>query len=270
MAWLLDRIGRHAVVADQFGARSRGFAGDLHRRPHGVDAGRCLDHRFGHGKAEALAGLTQAGFIAASGGGLLLKVGERFLHPRPVQEEKIGAAVSAMAIVLTLGFVGFEGHVVRRSGSMAIGADRAHYMTDFVSNLAVGAALVRSGRFVSPMIDVVVAARAWRSTCCSAAGTSTGPRIDVLMDRELPEADRLRIVDIVPPSGGARRARPAHPVRGPHQVHPAPPRAGSDAVALGRAHVIRDRVEAEIPAAFPEAEIILHVDPYGVEERTRG
>ena len=53
------------------------------------------DHRFGHGKAEALAGLTQAGFIAASGGGLLLNVGERVLHPQHVQQEMVGVAVSA-------------------------------------------------------------------------------------------------------------------------------------------------------------------------------
>src|SRR5438105_5146293 len=52
------------------------------------------DHRFGHGKAEALAGLTQAGFIAASGGGLLLTVGDRLFHPHQVQREMVGLAIS--------------------------------------------------------------------------------------------------------------------------------------------------------------------------------
>ena len=63
------------------------------------------DHRFGHGKAEALAGLTQAGFIAASGGGLLLTVAERLFHPHQVQNEFVGIYVSALAVVLTLGLV---------------------------------------------------------------------------------------------------------------------------------------------------------------------
>ena len=74
------------------------------------------DHRFGHGKAEALAGVAQAGFIAASSGGLVLTVIDRFLHPRPVQEELVGALVSAFAVVLTVVLLLFQNHVVRRTG----------------------------------------------------------------------------------------------------------------------------------------------------------
>src|SRR5215475_3907834 len=93
------------------------------------------DHRFGHGKAEALAGLTQAGFIAASGGGLLLTVGDRLFHPHQVQHETLGLVTSLFAAALTVGLVGFQSYVVRRSGSLAISADRAHYFTDLVTNL---------------------------------------------------------------------------------------------------------------------------------------
>lgn len=224
------------------------------------------DHRFGHGKAEALAGLTQAGFIAASGGGLLLNVGERVLHPQHVQQEMVGVAVSAGAIVLTLALVTFQSYVVRRSGSIAIGADKAHYMTDIVSNLAVGAALFLSGRFDLPLIDAVVAGAvaiyllfgAWHVGIAS---------LDVLMDRELPDGDRLRIVDI------AKR----HPEV--QDIHDLRTRSSGltkfiqlhieldPTLPLTRAHEIGDQVEADIQSAFPDAEIILHVDPYGVEER---
>lgn len=227
------------------------------------------DHRFGHGKAEALAGLTQAGFIAASGGGLLLNVGERVLHPQHVQQEMVGVAVSAGAIVLTLGLVAFQSYVVRRSGSIAIGADKAHYMTDIVSNLAVGAALFLSGRFDLPLIDAVVAGAvaiyllfgAWHVGIAS---------LDVLMDRELPDGDRLRIVDI------AKR----HPAV--QDIHDLRTRSSGltkfiqlhieldPKLPLTQAHAIGDEVEADIQAAFPDAEIILHVDPYGVEERRMG
>lgn len=108
------------------------------------------DHRFGHGKAEALAGLAQAGFIAASGGGLLLTVGDRLIHPHPVQHEAIGVAISAFAVALTMVLVAFQNFVVRRTGSLAIGADRAHYTTDLVSNIAVGVALYLSGLLDQP------------------------------------------------------------------------------------------------------------------------
>eukprot|EP01036_Dinobryon_divergens_P050463 gene50463-67580_t len=83
------------------------------------------DHRFGHGKAEGLAGLVQAGFIAASGCALLVAVVERLGNPKQVREEMVGLVISGLAIVLTAVLVSFQRYVVRRSGSLAIGADIA-------------------------------------------------------------------------------------------------------------------------------------------------
>src|SRR5262249_28027941 len=104
------------------------------------------EHRFGHGKAEALAGLAQAGFIAASGVALLLTAGERLLQPHPVHNEEIGLAISAVALVITAGLVTFQTYVARRTRSIAIAADRAHYLTDLVSTLAAGTAMFLSAR----------------------------------------------------------------------------------------------------------------------------
>ncbi len=219
------------------------------------------DHRFGHGKAEALAGVAQAGFIAASSGGLVLTVIDRFLHPRPVQAELVGALVSALAIVLTVFLMLFQNHVVRRTGSLAISADRAHYTTDFVNNIAVGIGIFLSSRLGEPMIDLAVALGvagylaigAWKIGRVS---------IDVLMDRELPAQDRKRILEIVRRHPGVRNV---HDLRtrssGQTQfiqlhvvLHPT--------MSLGRAHVMSDSVEAAIREAFPRAEVIVHVDPY--------
>ena len=227
------------------------------------------DHRFGHGKAEALAGLTQAGVRAASGGGLLLTVGDRLLHPHQIQREAIGVAVSLFAIVLTLGLVAFQNYVVRRTGSIAIGADKAHYKTDLVSNVAVGGALFLSGRFDQPLFDAGMAGLVALYLLYGAWDVGRGS-LDVLMDRELPDADRLRIVEI------AKR----HPEV--QDMHDLRTRSSGltkfiqlhieldPVLSLTRAHEIGDQVEADIQAAFPDAEIILHVDPYGVEERRVG
>jgi ferrous-iron efflux pump FieF len=224
------------------------------------------DHRFGHGKAEALAGLTQAGFIAASGGGLLLTVGDRLLHPHQIQQEALGVAISAFAIAVTLCLVAFQNYVVQRTGSIAIGADKAHYRTDIVSNLAVGAALYLSGRFDQPLIDAGMAALVALYLLHGAWGVGRGS-LDVLMDRELPDADRLRIVEIAKSHPDVQdihdlRTRSAGLTRF-IQLHI----ELEPALALVRAHEIGDQVEAEIQKVFPDAEIILHVDPYGVEER---
>lgn len=223
------------------------------------------DHRFGHGKAEALAGLAQAGFIAASGAGLLLTVGDRLVHPHAVEREMLGLAVSALALVLTAGLVLFQQHVVRRSGSIAVGADRAHYATDLVSNVAVGIAIFLSGTFKLPLIDAGVAALvalyllhgAWRVSRES---------LDVLMDRELPEGDRQRILAIVRHHS---EVRDAHDLRTRSsgltkfvQLHV----ELDPGLPLVRAHEIGQQVQTDIEAAFPGAEVILHVDPHGLAE----
>ena len=219
------------------------------------------DHRFGHGKAEALAGVAQAGFIAASAGGLLLTVVDRFLHPRPVQAEFVGALVSALAIVLTFALMLFQGYVVRRTASLAISADRAHYTTDLVTNIAVGVGIWVSSRLAEPLIDLAVAVGV--ALYLGAGAWSIGRHsIDVLMDRELPTEDRQRILDIARRHPGVRSV---HDLRtrssGLHQfiqlhlvLHPT--------MSLGRAHVMSDSVEATIREAFPQAEVIVHIDPW--------
>ena len=220
------------------------------------------DHRFGHGKAEALAGVAQAGFIAASAGGLLLTVADRFLHPRPVQQEMVGAVVSAIAIVLTFGLMLFQGHVVRRTGSLA----------DHRRPRALHHRLRHQHRRRRRHLAVEPVRRAddrsrggGRRGALSRLGRlarSAGTSIDVLMDRELPDEDRQRILDIVRRHPGVRSV---HDLRtrssGLHQfiqlhlvLHPT--------MSLGRAHVISDSVEAAIREAFPQAEVIVHIDPW--------
>lgn len=218
------------------------------------------DHRFGHGKAEALAGVAQAGFIAASAGGLVLTVADRFLHPRPVQQELAGVLVSGLAIVLTFGLMLFQSYVVRRTNSIAIGADKAHYTTDFVTNIAVGAGILASSQLDQPLIDLAVALGV-AIYLVTGAWTIGRTSIDVLMDRELPSRDRQHILDIVHRQPGVRSV---HDLRtrssGLTQfiqlhvvLHPN--------MSLGRAHVIGDTIQASIEEAYPQAEVILHIDP---------
>jgi len=220
------------------------------------------DHRFGHGKAEALAGLAQAGFITASGGGLLLTVADRVLNPHPVQQELVGVAVSALSVVLTLALVAFQSHVVRRTGSLAIGADRVHYKADLVTNIAVGTALFISGYVKQPLIDAGVAALVALYMLVGAWQVGR-ESLDVLMDRELPDADRARIISLATAHAAVRnlhdlRTRSAGLTKF-IQFHV----ELDPGLSLARAHEIGNEIEASIQREFPDAEIILHVDPAG-------
>ncbi len=218
------------------------------------------DHRFGHGKAEGLAGLIQAGFIAASGCALMVAVVERLGNPKQVRDEEVGLIISALAIGLTFVLVTFQKYVVKRSGSLAISADMAHYGTDLIATLVTGAGVFLSGLLDQPLIDSGVAG--FVSLYLLHGGWKVGrDSLDVLMDRELPAEDTRRIEEIA-------RAHPG--VKGVHELRT---RSGglikfiqlhidvARDLSLVDGHAIGREVQAGIAAAYPGAEIILHVDP---------
>ena len=222
------------------------------------------EHRFGHGKAEALAGLGQAAFIGGSAVFLLFQSLERLAVPEPVQRSTIGLAVIGVSLVLTIALVLFQRYVISRTRSLAIGADYLHYATDLATNLAVVAALVVSGLWgwtaADPLFGLAIAAViAW------GAFRILRGAYDELMDRELDDADRQRIKDIVNRHAGVESLHDLRTRRAGHrsfiQLHlELPPQ-----MTLLEAHRIADEVENAIMAAFPDAEVITHQDPAGVE-----
>jgi ferrous-iron efflux pump FieF len=224
------------------------------------------EHRFGHGKAEALAGLAQAAFVGGSGLFLLGEAVGRILNPPPLQNVGWGVAVMIVSVLLTFGLIIYQRGVIRRTGSLAITADAFHYTTDLASNLAVAAALLVTTTFGWSYADPLVALGI--VTYMGVGAFSIGSRaVDDLMDRELPDGERQRIREI------------ALAVPGVISVHDLRTRSsGSDKfiqihlelprdLQLLQAHEISDQVMYNVEAAFPQSEVLVHQDPEGVDER---
>ena len=222
-------------------------------------------HRFGHGKAEALGALAQAAFVSGSALMIGLEAITRLLEPQPVARGLVGVAAMLLAIALTGGLVRFQRLVVRRTGSIAIAADQLHYRTDLFVNLAVIAALLLAQGTGWPWFDPLFALGIVAFLLRSAF--RLGRRaLDMLMDRELPEPDRRRILEL------ARQ----HPVA--HDVHDLRTRmAGSDVfielhleldgrLSLAHAHELAHQVEDRIRAAYPGASILIHQEPAGLAD----
>jgi ferrous-iron efflux pump FieF len=223
------------------------------------------DHRFGHGKAEALAGLGQSIFILASAGYIVFEAVTRVLNPAPVEHSMVGIAVTVAAILVTLALVAFQRHVVARTNSLAIAADSTHYRGDLYMNLSVIAALVLSGYFgihwADPLFGVLIAVLIGHSAVQIALGAW-----NQLMDRELSEDERERIKAI---ALSHPEVINLHDLRtresGMHtfiQFH----LELDGAITLLKAHMISDDVERCIIEAFPGAEVLIHQDPVGVED----
>jgi ferrous-iron efflux pump FieF len=224
------------------------------------------EHRFGHGKAEPLAGLAQAAFISGSALFILFEAGDRFLHPREIVRTDIGLAVMVLSIVLTVALVAFQRYVVRKTGSVAIAADSMHYKMDVLVNLGVIVSLVMVAQFgwliADPIIAVVIALYIFHG-----AWEVGSQSLELLMDRELPDDDRQRIEDIA-------LAQPG--VMGVHDMRTRSSGMNlfiqfhldmNGEMTLNEAHVIAEAVMYKVEEAFPNAEVLIHEDPHGVEER---
>ena len=223
------------------------------------------EHRFGHGKAEPLAALGQSAFLA--GGALLLtfEAVNRIVNPAPVLRANLGIAVMVISILIDGALVLYQRYVVAQTGSLAIGADELHFRSDLFVNGGVIAALVIDRLIAAPVIDALFggAIGLW-----IIYGSTRLMRLSLtqLMDRELPDKERARIRAI---AEAAPEVSAVHDLRtraaGPTafiQLHI----EMDGAMDLLHAHEIADSVEAQLRGAYPNAEIIIHQDPAGLEE----
>jgi ferrous-iron efflux pump FieF len=220
------------------------------------------EHRFGHGKAEALAGLGQGLLIAGSALFLIVQSVRRFLEPVALVHSELGIAVIFVTLIATALLVLYQRQVIRRTGSLAIAADQLHYSSDIVLNLGVMLGLVLGAS--APRVDAAVGFLVGLYVARGAFGILS-VAADQLMDREFEEADRAKIAEIIARDPDVLRM---------HELRTR--RAGFDrfiqlhieldpAQSLARAHAISDRVEAEIKQVFPAAQVIIHEDPAGLE-----
>lgn len=220
------------------------------------------EHRFGHGKAEALAAIFQVLLISLSAFSIMVRAVSQLIAGARPEGAQEGITVSAIALVATLALLAWQRHVIRRTESIAIETDHLHYKSDLLLNLAVIAALAldRYGGFAAadPLFGIGIAL--WLGWGAWQASTRA---IDHLMDREWPEEKRERFLKVL--------AR--HPeLRGVHDLRTRT--SGSrdfvqfhvwvdGAMTVRHAHQVMDDIEAKLKAEFPDIEILIHPDPEG-------
>ncbi|MGJ3232795.1 MAG: cation diffusion facilitator family transporter [Oceanicaulis sp.] len=223
------------------------------------------EHRYGHGKAEALASLMQAMLVALSAGLLMREAVARFLDPEPIAATTIALAVMGLSIVLTIGLVWAQSRAVKQTQSLAVSGDRAHYVSDLAANAAVIAGLVLAGGFGLTRADPIVgfAVALWLFWTAFEVGKTA---YEALMDRELPDADRAQILKL---AGDDARVLGVHQLRtrasGPF-VHIQMHLDLDPALSLTDAHRIVVAAERRVMQAYPAADVLIHPDPKGAAE----
>lgn len=220
------------------------------------------DHRFGHGKAEALAAIFQVMLIVLSAFAIMLRAVLRLLQGGETSAAGEGIAVSAIAILATFALLAWQRYVISRTRSVAISADHLHYQSDLMLNLAVIAALALDQYLgitqADPLFGIAIALWLLRG-----AWRGAGDALDHLMDREWPEEKRLAFVE----------AAARHPELS--NLHDLRTRTSGNrdfaqfhvnlpgSMSVARAHDIIERVEKDLCERFPGMELLIHIDPEG-------
>ncbi len=224
------------------------------------------DHRYGHGKAEALSAIAQALFIAVSAVLVAFQAVEHLRHPEPLGSPELGIAVMLLSLALTVALLAFQYHVIRVTGSTAIRADSLHYRSDLLLNSSILLALVLAW-FGWQQLDAIFGLAIAVYILWSAVQIAR-ESVAVLMDEELPvdvSAHMLALACEVPGVLGAHDLRTR--ISGTHwfvQLHLELP----GALSLTEAHTLCEHVERAIIAAYPRAEVLVHADPQEIVKKT--
>lgn len=224
------------------------------------------EHRFGHGKAEALAALVQVILITLSAMFIAFRSVQRLLSRAPTADAELGIGVSIIAMVLTIALITYQRQVVRRTGSLAIGTDRLHYSSDLMLNGSVIVALVLD-QFVGLTGADAVFGLLIALWLLWGAWSASSHALDQLMDKEWPDGLRERFLAAAreyPELAGLHDFRTR--TSGTHhfvQFHVWVPAEWT----VQEAHDRLDRVEEQLQQRFPNTEILIHVDPEGQTDR---
>lgn len=225
-----------------------------------------LDHRFGHGKAEALVALAQVALITGSAIGIMWRAADRLTHGAQTEAMGLGIVVSILAIAMTIVLLWYQRAVIARTGSVAIKTDNVHYKSDLLLNGAVIVALVLDQALHIAGADAIfgIIIALW---LLAGAYRASREAVNQLMDREWPEEERQQFLDA---AARFEELRGLHDLRTRKsgtlrfvQFHVWVPADWT----VQEAHDRLDHAEEQLQQVFPDLEILIHVDPEGQFDR---
>ncbi len=225
------------------------------------------EHKFGHGKAESLAGLVQSAFVLGSALLLMINGVERVITPKAIVHSEVGIWVSIIAIVLTLGLVVLQKVVITKTKSLAISADALHYQSDLVLNLGVLAALflsqgywVRADGIFTLLVGLYL---------LIGAGKIIWLSVHHLMDHELSSEEVTLIEKVIHRHDKALGVHELRTRQAGHQRFIQFHLELDDTLTLLEAHSIGEEIEKEIEQELSPCEVFIHHDPTSVVQYER-
>ena len=226
------------------------------------------EHRYGHGKIEGVMALLQAAFIMSAAIFLIFESFIRFIRPIEVVHHHLVYVVLAISIMLSLTLVMIQRYTLKMAPSLAVEADQAHYLNDIVVNLGVMAVLVALSQgaplWVDPAFSIVLA------LYISYTVKDIAKRgLDMLLDRELPDEIRKKITDKIVSHKEVMGMHDLRTHKSGMKIFISFDLEVDSSLSLLDAHNIARDIEVDIVASFPNAEVLIHIDPHDDPQDTR-
>jgi ferrous-iron efflux pump FieF len=218
------------------------------------------EHRYGHGKAEALAGVFQGGVVAISSILVAWTSVQRLLAPDPLKAEGLAMAVMIVSLVVTGILVSYQAWTVRQTASIATKGDMTHYMSDFLTNIVALVGIGAAGVFGILWMDGAAGLFVALWLAHGAWGIAR-EAADHLLDREASDETRGHIKALAESVEGLRRVHDLRTRMSGPWLHVQFHADVDPSLSLGEAHVIIVEAEKRIRDVFPGADIIIHPDP---------
>lgn len=224
-----------------------------------------LEHRYGYGRAESISALAQAAFIAGSGLFVMYDGITRIINPAPLEQTDFGIVVMVISLLATLSLIAFQKYVTQKTASPAIKADSAHYTVDVLTNLSIIISLLVVKYLGINRFDILTAFVISAYLIFNAYKLAA-EAVSALTDRELSPEIRQKVIDIVNNSEGIKGYHDfrSRDLGGTYffEIH----LELDGNLTLNITHQLTDKVEEAIKKQFPEAQVIIHQDPYGLRE----
>ena len=262
--WITDSVSLFASLIDSLLDMGASFINMIAVR-HAMEPPD-NDHRFGHGKAEALSALAQGVLISVSSIWLWYEVIYRFNHPQTLHKASLGIVVMLISILLSALLIMFQANVIKKTGSTAIKADAAHYRTDLIINGGVIASLLIVQNTGLTWVDTVFGGGIALYIFYTAWAIFKDS-IKILMDQEVDPHIREKIQDIAMSHKDVRGVHDIRTRSSSTHLHVQIHLEMDGKITLEKAHEISDTVESEIVHAFPNSDVLIHQDPIGVKEK---
>lgn len=228
------------------------------------------NHRFGHEKFQDLAIFSQSIFFIASSLFTITSASRAIFYGSELSNSELGLNAMYISAIITFVLVCYQSYVLSKTNSQIVSVDRLHYVSDFLTNIAVIISIHLSTKYwlVDPLagigISLYVIYAAWNLFRKS---------IRNLADEEFSDEDRQKILAVL-----SEYKHKYAQIKGVHELKT---RCAANkvfiqfhlemegAMILYDAHAISDEIMGALKLVFPGAEVIIHEDPVRDAEEFR-